>query len=209
MTPSRTTTTVPGSPRPLLATSFLFQPHQILIVTIQTHYGSLEASQSFSDRLISLQDHQLCSRSIQFNTRYSMPIAATPHHHYHYISLQNYHEPVYGFQITLNNQDILQNHQHCSKPTTTFPGQSNLIIPSIPDHRHDQTSLQNYHGPVQVSQTTLNIQDLRQDHRLFPSQLRPFLASYLFQPVQAINAINLHSMPSMGHSKLPRAFLVY
>ena len=95
MTPSRTTTTVPGSPRPLLATSFLFQPLQILIVIIQTHCGPLEASQSLSDRLSPLQDLQLCSRSTQSNPRYTMHIAATPDHHYHYISLQNYHEPVW------------------------------------------------------------------------------------------------------------------
>ena len=129
MTPSRTTTTVPGSPRPLLATSFLSQPLQILIVIIQTHFGPLESSQSLSDRLSSLQDHQLCSRSTQFNPSYSMHIAATPYHHNYHITLQNYHEPVYDSQTTLNNQDILQDHQHCSKPTTTlFLANPNLLF---------------------------------------------------------------------------------
>ena len=85
---SRTTTAVPGSPRPLLATSFLSQPLQIPIAIIPILYGPLEPFWWLSP----LQDHQLCSRSTQSNPGYSMPIAATPDHHYHHISLQNYHE---------------------------------------------------------------------------------------------------------------------
>ena len=83
MIPSRTTTAVPASPRPLLTTSFSFQPFQIPITIIPIPYGPLEASPSLSDRLSPLQDHQLCFRSTQSNPRYSMPIAAINNITYH------------------------------------------------------------------------------------------------------------------------------
>ena len=46
--------------------------------------------------------------------------------------------------------------------------------PATPDHRPDHPSLQNYHGPVKVSQTSLNIQDLLQGHSLCSKPIKTF-----------------------------------
>ena len=67
-------------------------------------------------------------------------------------SLQNYPGPVKASLITPDNHDLLHDHQHCSKLTTTFPGHSKLI-PATLDHQRHHPSLQNYHGPVLPSQT--------------------------------------------------------
>ena len=92
----------------------------------------------------------------------SILIPTSPDHQRH-PSLQNYPGPVKASQSTAENQDlylILHDHQHCSKPTTTFHCHSqtypNCSKPSMPS----PITLQNYHGSVKVSQTTPNNQDL-------------------------------------------------
>ena len=66
---------------------------------------------------------------------YPMPIAATPDYHYLHPSLQNYPGSVKASQTTAENQDLLMDHltvQHCSKPTTTFPGHSIYLSQPVP-----------------------------------------------------------------------------
>jgi pterin-4a-carbinolamine dehydratase len=206
---SRTNSIVPGPLRHLLATLFSSKPLQTIIAITQTLHGPLKASKRLPDWLSLLQDHHLCSRSTQTNLGYSMPFAVTPDYHYHHPSLQNYLGPVKASQSTAENQDLLHDHQHFSKPTTTFPGHSKLI-PTTPDHQCHHPSLQNYHGSVKVSQTTPNNQDLLyRTTSTVPNQPQPFLVTpYLSQPVQITNAITRHSIPTMDHSKLHRAFLI-
>ena len=90
-----------------------------------------------------------------------------------------------------------------SRTTSTVPSQlrpflanHKLIIPATLDHRLDQSSLQIYHGPVKVSQTTLNIQDLLQDHRLWSKPIKTFPGL-------------IHIPTSPGHQHAPSTFIPY
>ena len=148
---SRINSTVPGSPRPVLATLFSSHPLQTINAITQTYHGPLKAFQGLPDQLSPVQEYLLCSRSTQTYLKYSMLTAATPDHHYHHPSRQNYPRPVKASLTTPDNHDLLHDHHHRSKPT--FPGHSKLI-PATPYHQRHHPSLQNYHEPVLPSQTT-------------------------------------------------------
>ena len=146
MTLSRTTTAVPGAPQPLLATSFLFQPLQIPIAIIPIPYEPLEASRSLSDRLSPSQDHQLCSRSTQFNPRYSLTIAVTPYH-----QLLSHITP----KLPRTSIKLPDNSQQTGySPPALFQTNHDLswliqtYYSNPADQRRDHPSLQNYHGSV-------------------------------------------------------------
>ena len=115
-----------------------------------------------------------------------MPIAATPNHHYHYPSLQNYTGRVKVSHNTSNNQNIFQDHQRCSKTITNFPGYSVLVPRTIIAISHPS-------GLILPSQSI-------PDHSRWPGLIpglttvpgRPLLllsTSFLSQPLQTICAI--------------------
>ena len=126
----------------------LYLSHPFKAINAITHHSRPIMDHSNPPRtlLSLLQDHLLCSRSTHTNPDYFMSTAATSDHRYYPPLLQNYAGPVKASQTTPDDQDLLQDQQHCSRPTTTSPGNF-ILIPATPDyHRH-------HHGPLKASQS--------------------------------------------------------
>ena len=143
-----------------------------------------------------------------------MPIAATPDYHYRHPSLQNYTGPVKASQTTAENQYLLLDHQHCSKPITTL---NSWPLHTYPNQSRSPTlSLVIVYPPWATQSFTKPSSRLSPlyDHQLSSiGSLRPILANpCLSQPLQTTaedpDLLDDHqhcSKPTTsfhGHSKL-------
>ena len=110
-----------------------------------------------------------------------MSNAATSDHRYHPPLLQNYVGAVKASQTTPDDQDLLQDQQHCSRPTTTSPGNF-ILIPATPDHHHHHPdppwTTQSLPNPSWLTSFTTGLPTLLQVHSnqswLYPMPIAAF-----------------------------------
>ena len=146
----------------------------------------------------------------------------TPDNQRDHPSLLNYPGPVEAYQTTPEDQDLLYDHPHCFKPTTTFPGYSKRI----PDHSRRPTrspitpelpwtsqSLPNHSRPNRITKETQKLfqahTDLSYSHsitfQVTPDHQRSFQIhpEPLSIPDHSILAKNTIGLPTQAHSPKP------
>ena len=125
------------------------------------------------------------------------------------VIIQTNHGPLKSSQSLPDRLALLQDHQLCSRYTQTNPGYtpclSQLLQTITTVTHHSRTTLDQSKPPRPLQKT----RTYSWTTSTVPNQPRPFLVTpYLSQPVPITNAISRHSIPTMDHTKLHRAFLI-
>ena len=126
-------------------------------------------------------------------------ILAIQDHLRHNPSLKTHHGSVKASQPTLDDQDLLQDQQHCSRSTTTCPGNI-IIIPPNPDHHHHHPDLpwttQSLPGSSWSTKSTTRVPTLFQVH----SSLSGLLHTYSNHSRPSLPSTITPELPWTSHS---------
>jgi hypothetical protein len=125
------------------------------------------------------------------------------------VIIQTNHGSLKSSQSLPDRLALLQDHQLCSRYTQTNPGYAPCLLQLLQTittvTHHSRTTLDQSKPPRPLQKT----RTYSWTTSTVPNQPRPFLVTpYLSQPVPITNAISRHSIPTMDHTKLHRAFLI-